>query len=219
VAEKDKAITFLHVRHFFIRAIVEEYRYHGEGGLHPITKVGLKQRDDLPPGHYVYILSRATIRAAREQDALLPIIVNLQTLQALGEDASELCLARMVHEGDDTPPPSIGSKEMLSGYAAAESFLAQRFEARRASVERMNSAFVESRLASVRESYRLKISRKQVLLDNARVRNQPLSYIRMLEGTIRNLAAEQRTREAEIEQLRSVTAEHVLVAAGILTTS
>lgn len=219
VAERDRGIIFLHVRHFFIRAIVEEYRQRGEGGLHPVTKVGLQERDGLTPGHYLYILARATIRAAREQDALLPLIVNLQTLQVLDEDPSELCLACMIHQGHDTDFPSIGSEAIRSGYAAAETALAQRFDARRASLERMNSAFVESRLASVRESYRLKISRKQVLLDNARVRNQPLSYIRMLEGTIRNLTAEQRTRESEIEKLRSVTAEHVLVAAGILAIS
>jgi hypothetical protein len=125
----------------------------------------------------------------------------------------------MVREGEDIAPPSIGSDAIRSGYAVAEAILVERFEARRASVERMNSAFVEARVASVRESYRLKIARKQTLLDNARVRNQPASYIRMLEGTVRNLAAEQRTREAGIEQLRSVTAEHVLIAAGILTLS
>jgi hypothetical protein len=41
----------------------------------------------------------------------------------------------------------------------------------------------------------------------------------MLEGTIRNLTAEQQKREAEIEQLQFVTAEHVLIAAGILRVS
>ena len=38
----------------------------------------------------------------------------------------------------------------------------------------------------------------------------------MLEGTIRNLSAEQQKREGEIEQLRSVTAEHAPIAAGIV---
>jgi len=45
---------------------------------------------------------------------------------------------------------------------------------------------------------------------------KPPSYIRMLDGTIRNLRAEQQKREDEIEELRSVTAEHVPIATGIL---
>jgi hypothetical protein len=83
----------------------------------------------------------------------------------------------------------------------------------------VNQAFVEARLASIRESYRTKISRKPALLDNARNRNQPRHYLRMLDGTIRNLKAEQQKREAEVEELRSVTAEHVPVATGILMVS
>jgi len=217
-AEKDRSLTFLHVRHFFIRAIVEAYR-HGEGSFHPVARVGLDAADNLPPGDYLYLLARATIRAAREQDALLPVVMNLHSLEALDEDAGELCLGRMVREGADTAQPSLGADLLLTGYSAAASILVERFEARRGNVERVNQAFVDARLTSVRESYRLKISRKQTLLDSARTGNKPPSYIRMLEGTIRNLTAEQQKREAEIEQLRSVTAEHVSIATGILRVS
>ncbi len=217
VAEKDRSLTFLHVRHFFIRAIVDAYR-QGEGSLHPVARVGLT-RGDNPPGDYLYLLARATIRAAREQDALLPVVVSLQSLEALEEDAAELCLGRMVGEGTDTPQPLLDAETLSRAYSAAESILVERFEARRENAERVNQAFVDARLASVRESYRLKISRKQTLLDSARRRNQPPSYIRMLEGTIRNLTAEQQKRESEIEHLRSVTAEHVPIATGILRVS
>src|SRR5262249_18773325 len=144
----------------------------------------------------------ATIRAAREQDALLPVLINLRSLQAVDEDVGELCLGRMVHEGADTGPLLFDADALRTGYCAAETVLVERFESRRANVERVNQAFVDARIASVRESYRLKISRKQALLEGARTRNQPTSYIRMLEGTIRNLTAERQRRETEIEQLR-----------------
>ncbi len=215
VAERDKSITFLHVRHFFIRAIVDEY-HRGEGSFHPVARVRLGPAENLPAGDYLYLLARATIRAAREQDALLPVLVNLQSMEALDEDAAELCLGRMVGEGSDIAPPSLKADVLCRGFTAAESTLVERFQARRANVERVNQAFVDARLGSVRESYRLKITRKQALLDRARARNQPPSYIRMLDGTIRNLRAEQQKREAEIEELRSVTAEHVPIATGIL---
>jgi superfamily II DNA or RNA helicase len=217
-AEKDKSITFLHVRHFFIRAIVEAYR-QGDISFHPVARVQVSARDGLPAGDYLYMLARATIRAAREQDALLPVVVNLQTLEALDEDSGELCIGRMVREGTDLPQPLFNADVLDRAYSVAESILVERFEVRRANVERVNQAFVDARMASVRESYRLKISRKQTLLDNARNRNQPPSYIRMLEGTVRNLTAELQNRESEIERLRSVTAEHAPVAAGFLRAS
>lgn len=218
LAEKDKTLVFLHVRHFFIRAIVEAYR-HEQSSFHPVARVGVNAADNLAPGNYLYLLARATVRSAREQDALLPVVVNLQSLEALDEDSGELCLGRMVHEGSDTGPLALDAETLQSGYAIAETVLVERFEARRRSAERVNQAFVDARLGSVRESYRLKISRKETLLENARVRKQPASYIRMLEGTIRNLTAEQQRREAEIEQLRSVTAEHVPIATGLLRVS
>src|SRR5450759_3778464 len=46
-------------------------------------------------------------------------------------------------------------------------------------------------------------------MDSARTRNHPPSYIRMLEGTIRNMTAEQQKREAEIEQLRGSKVQSV----------
>ena len=218
VAEKHKSLTFLHIRHFFIRAIVETYR-HGEAGFHPVARIALNGSDNLPAGDYLYLLARATIRAAREQDALLPVLINLNSLEALDDDVSELCVGRMVHEGSDTDPLTLDAEALHTGYCAAETVLVERFDARRGNVERVNQAFVDARIASVRESYRLKISRKQTLLESARIRNQPASYVRMLEGTIRNLTVEQQRREAEIERLRSVTAEHIPIAAGLLRVS
>jgi superfamily II DNA or RNA helicase len=218
IAEKNRSLMFLHVRHFFVRAIVDAY-HRGEGDFHSVARVGLTTADNLPPGDYLYLMARATIRAAREEDALIPVIANLHSLEALDEDAGEQCFGRMVAEGADTAAPSLDADILCRGYSAAESVLVERFEARRGTIERVNQAFVDARLASVRESYRLKISRKQALLGAARTKNQPPSYIRMLEGTIRNLTAEQEKREAEIEQLRSVTAEHAPIATGILRVS
>lgn len=218
VAEKDRTITFLHVRHFFVRAIVDEHR-RSEGSFHPVARLSLKSSEGLPAGDYLYLLARATIRAAREQDALLPVFVNIRSLDVLDEDVAEISLGRMVLDGTDAAPPILEPEMLRDAYSAAESILAERFETRRGNVERLNQAFVDARLGSVRESYRMKIDRKQALLDSARARSQPASYIRMLEGTIRNLKAEQLKREGEIDALRSVTSEHAPIAAGILRVS
>ena len=214
----DASLTFLHVRHFFIRAIIETFRT-SEGSLYPVARMGLRSNESLSSGDYLYLVARATIHAARPQDALLPVIIDLRTLDVLDEDASELWLGKMVNEATEPGQFLIDTEALNSAYSKAESILVERFDAKRANAERVNQAFVDARLSSVHESYRLKIARKQTLLDNARMRNQTLAYIRMLEGTIRNLRAEQAKREAEIEHLRSVTAEQYPTAAGILRIS
>ncbi|MGC4048330.1 MAG: helicase-related protein [Paludibaculum sp.] len=215
VAERDQNAIFIHVRHFFVRAILASYR-SGAAHFHPVAAVQLKRSDSLPAGDYLYLLSRATIRSAREQDALFPVIVDLQTLETVDEEIAEHCLSRMVAEGSDAPPAAIDTERLQCAFTIAESTMAERFHARREDVERLNQAFVDARLSSVRESYRLKIQRKNALLDNARAKKQQLSYIRMLEGGIRNLSAERDLREQTIERLRDVTAEHILTAAGLL---
>jgi len=215
VAEKNRQVCFIHLRHFFIRAIVDEFR-RNENQFHSVARVQLTASDTLPRGEYLYLLGRATIRAAREQDALLPVIVNASSLDVLSEDASELCLGRMVIEGADMPVPSIDPEILQQAYQTAQTVLVERFNTRRDSVERLNQAFVGARMASVTESYRVKISRKNILLQNARARQQQLSYIRMLEGTIRRLTDEQQIRQTEIESLRSITAEYTIKAAGVL---
>ena len=123
----------------------------------------------------------------------------------------------MVIEGADMLVPSIDPEILQQAYQAGQTILVERFNARRDSVERLNQAFVGARMASVTESYRMKIGRKNILLNNARARQQQLSYIRMLEGTIRKLTAEQQVRQAEIEGLRAITAEYRIKAAGVLS--
>jgi hypothetical protein len=215
VAERQRELTFVHVRHFFIRAIVNEYS-QADSHFHPIARLQMAPSHDLPAGDYLYLVARATIRAAREYDALLPIVVNLQSLEAIDEDDAEHCLGRMVGEGTDIQVPDFDATAIDRALETAESILAERFQLRRDGIERLNQAFVDARLASVQESYRLKIQRKNNLLERAQAANQQRSYIRMLEGGIRNLKAERESRESGIERLRSLTAEHALTAAGIL---
>ena len=216
VAEKNRQVCFIHLRHFFIRAVVNDLQ-RNENQLHSVARVQLTSSDTLPQGEYVYLLGRATIHAAREQDALLPVIVNATSFDARSEDASELCLGRMVVEGTDMPVPAVDPEILRRAYQVGQTVLVERFNARRDNVERLNQAFVGARLASVTESYRLKISRKRILLENARAKQQQLSYIRMLEGTIRRLIDEQEIRQGEIEGLRAITAEYSIKAAGVLS--
>jgi SNF2 family DNA or RNA helicase len=215
IAEKDRGVHYIHVRHFFIRAIVDEFR-RNESHFHSVARLQLPASEVLLKGEYAYLLGRATIRAAREQDALIPVFVNLRSLLVLGEDASEICLGRMVIEGADCSSPDPEPMILRDAYSVGETVLEKRFTTRREGVERLNQAFVDSRKASVAESYRLKIARKTSLLQTAREKQRQLSYIRMLEGTIRKLKDEQELRLAEIEKQRLITAEFSVKASGLL---
>ena len=55
VAEKNRQITFIHLRHFFIRAIVDEFR-RNENQFHSVARVQLTASGTLPRGEYVYLL-------------------------------------------------------------------------------------------------------------------------------------------------------------------
>jgi len=72
-----------------------------------------------------YLVARATIRAAREQDMLLPAVVNLESLTVLDEDPSEVCLARMVSDGTDSDAPVPTTDILRQAYGVAESALHQ----------------------------------------------------------------------------------------------
>jgi superfamily II DNA or RNA helicase len=215
LAERDRNLTFVHVRHFFVQGIIREYQKRS-GHFHPVAAIELASSDVIPAGAYLYLIARATIHAAREQDTLLPVIVNLKSKQALGEDESETCLARMVSEGRDMPEPLIDADTLGAVYEVAESVLAERFEARRQQVERLNEAFVSARLASVKESFNQRIGQRKALLEQALNNKRQASYVRMLEGGIRNLEAELDRRISEIEHQRTVTADFHTIAAGIL---
>ncbi|MCS7026013.1 MAG: SNF2-related protein [Bryobacteraceae bacterium] len=218
IAERELDLTFIHIRHFFIRTIIRTYRQE-RTYFHRVAQLQLSASDSLQPGLYLYLVARATIRAAREQDLLLPILVNLESMVPLDEDASDICLARMISEGKDVILPYMKKECLERAFHVGESVLVERFQARRDQAERLNQAFVDARLASVRESYRLKIGRRQALLENALKKKQQAVYVRMLEGGIRKLEADLGCREAEIEGLRLVTAEHSLIAAGVLQVS
>ena len=215
LAERDRNLTFVHVRHFFVQGIIREYQKRSSR-FHGVAAIELTASDLIPVGGYLYLIARVTVRAAREQDTLLPVIVNLKNRQALGEDESENCLARMVSEGRDMPEPLVDSDTLRAVYEIAESVLVERFESRRQQVERLNESFVNARLASVQESFEQRIRQRKILLERALQNKRQASYVRMLEGGIRNLEAERDRRVSEIEGQRAVTADFHAIAAGIL---
>ncbi len=215
IAEQEPSLTFVHVRHPFVQGIVNYYRDNNDG-FHPVARIAVGGDTTLAPGDYLYLVARGRILAARQQNALLPVIVDLRSLQALGDDASEIALGRMIREGVTARRPPVETEEVQRAYYAAFQLLGQRFDALKNDAIRINDAMVTARLTSVQQSYDSKILKKRQLLLTAAEKGQDARYIRMLEGYIRNLEHERSIRIEEIEKLRLVTGEFVTIAAGYL---
>ena len=214
LANADRTLHFVHVRHFLIRSIVREYSKQ-VSDFHPVAALRLTASGSLPSGSYVYVIGRATIRAAREQDLLLPVFVRLGSNKEISEDDSELTLGRMATDATTLSAPEPDPEQLYSALQAAESVFTERLRIRRQETERLNAAFIDARLSSVMGSYGLKLARKRELLARGKAKNQG-NYVRMLEGSIKRLESERELREREIESRRAITAEHSVKAVGIL---
>ena len=216
VAEKEPGITFVHVRHFFVRGIVAYYRDQSES-FHRVARITLKAQQGLKRGKYLYLVGHAKVHAVRERNSLLPIVVRISDGVTLDPTESELILGRMIREGT-TPAslPSIDPEVLDRTYAKAYESLEERFQALKGEAVRINNSMVDARIASLEQSYAAKIEKKKALVAAAVERKRDSRYIRMLDGYVRHLERERRLKIEQVEELRDVTGDFSEIAAGHL---
>jgi hypothetical protein len=215
-SEKDHLITFLHVRHPFIRGIVAYYS-KSRHEFHPVSRVILREDAGCRTGQYLFVVARVNILAAREKSFLLPIFVDSETVLPLDDDASETILGRMIREGASPPYyPALAPDHLERLYVAARESLHAGVEAYRTSAARVNDALVDARLASMEQTYVSKIKKKSELLERGRQRNREPRYLHMLEREVANLEQELRTRQEQVSKQRVVTADFQVIAGGYL---
>jgi hypothetical protein len=216
VAERRPEVAYVHVRHFLVRGIVAYYRDQSES-FHRVARISVKVRPEFQRGKYLYLVGHAKIHAARERNALLPVILRLSDLQVLDETTAEVLLGNMIREGT-TPAavPDIDAGLLDRAYAKAYETLEERFRILKKETARVNDAMVEARTASLQQSYEIKIQKKRHLLSQAVDRHRDARYIRMLEGYIKHLERERYAKIEQVEELRRLTGEFSEVAAGYL---
>lgn len=203
-------------RHPLVQAIVlhyEEKRHE----LHPVAFVGVES-EAAPAGDYFYELLLVQTHGVRASRVLEPIFIGLEEGDVLPPDASQVLLGDLLTRGvtvdeDPTYPPEI-VEALLQ---ACDDEFGRRAQERRADLERVNAAIIANRLASLDASRGRVLREKRKQLEEAKLKGQDPRYIRMLEGTIRNLSSELETRMGRIESCRSVEVELLeTVGAGIL---
>ncbi len=216
VALADREIDFINVHHPLVRAIATHYRDHTDE-LHPVARIQVSENGH-GSGDFTYAIYRLEIRGAQHEHFLKPVFVSLNRKSVLDEDSAEDLLSRVVTEGttlDRVPPYE--PKILATALRRAEDSFGVYLDEQRQQAARVNEARVEVRLASLKQSYDARISKKQDQLQVAHTRGSSPQYIRLLEGTIRRLKSDYEKRAREIEEERKLELTFDRVAAGFLS--
>jgi hypothetical protein len=203
--------------------------------LHPLVSLALDKYDEtlrarksaqqlslrtklLTPGEYVFFVYRLKVRGARARNFLETLILDGQLALACSAETAEAALGEMVERGADiaTSGTMMNADTAQRAVAAAESAFLARVEALRRGLEEENAAFVELRLASVRNFFGRQIDRRRVTLERLQRENRPRTVLRLWEGQIARLETEMHARVTELERQRTVQVEWDEVTAGLL---
>lgn len=212
VAEARRDIEFLTFHHPLVRAIKAYYEEHG-GEIHPVSYIALRT-DRVRPGRYVWFLYETEVTGARRDRELALVVCAEGSTEPLSEEVSEELLAELIVGAVAVP----SGKRTISvtaevGHAALET-LATRLEARRERKRRVNDALIENRLASLRESHQRNRRIQEQRLRTARERGRKESYLRSIEGRLKNLEATYDQRRTEVDAARVLGERFDLRAAG-----
>jgi hypothetical protein len=211
----DDELEFLAPHHPLLRLAISYYAARTEE-LHPVSAVGVAAGPEAAAGRYVYGLYEITIQTGRERIRLEPFMISVQDGAPLERQAASLLFGRMLREGSGIPVTDWDARAGAGLFEELENaFVFQLAEDRKALMERLE-ARAGTRLASLESSFRRKLRRKEELLAEARQTRKPEHYLRLLEGTIRNLQAVFEERKVELEKERSLSLRSRLVAIGLL---
>lgn len=216
LAFSDDTVEFLAAHHPLMQLAVRHYR-ENRHELHAASAL-IVRAGGVPGGVYCYGLYEVTIRAGRERKRLEPLFLRVDDGLVVPEnDGSEL-LGQLLRSGrrwDDAP--ALDGEITDSLLNEVEGHFLERLECRRRELADRNVAVAEIRLASLEAAHRARLGRKTELLEQAQERGRQERYIRMIEGTIRNMIADHESRRAELEAEKSVQFTCNLVGCGILS--
>jgi len=214
VAYARPEVEFLNAHHPLARAIRRHYESR-QDELYPVAKIRLPQGP--VAGEFVYLLYKIDTRAIRSGRELEAVFVGTVDGEALDPDQSEVLVSEMVTSGKTLPthPPLTRGRIGELIHRGEETFV-KRLNKKKAELQLTNDALVASRLASLEQSFHNRLRRKKEQLSGAKERRREPRYIRMLEGTIRNLEADYLQKKQAIDATREVSTSFDLIAGGIV---
>jgi superfamily II DNA or RNA helicase len=215
LAFNDESVELLAAHHPLMVLATEHFR-RNPNEVHPVAALRVGPVDGVEPGDYLYTLYEVTIESGRVRKRLEPAFVSAATGEALTEDAGSALLGEMLRRGSAWEPDAgSGARHRALLESAYLAFL-ERVAVRRQAMEERSADIAETRIASMRAAHRARRAKKQALLDAGRAQRRQDRYLRMLEGTLRNMDADFEQRLGELERERSVRIEFETVGCGLL---
>lgn len=185
--------------------------------IHAVSAVRVSQVAGIAPGVYLFVLSEIVVRSGRVRKRLEALMLSADTGEPVDDAVGSLLLGQMLRSGRKwEDPPLLDSGAARTALEAAEAAFLDRLSQRRSDMVARNAAIVQTRLASLQTSHDTRLRRKQDLLDRARSQGRQERYIRMLEGTIRNMIAQYEDRRDELEMERAVHLESTVIGCGLV---
>lgn len=207
-------LEFINVLHPLVSAIVSEYTFELPAASAQHVRV---KSATVPAGFYFYFVFRARLRSARSFSSLECVVVT-EDLKVLADgELAEQLLGEIVERGESGLdavefPPDLAQRAAL----AAEMAFLRRLTSLEEGERRINDAFVEQRLESVRSFHGKVIDRVKMRLVAAERAQKQDRYKIMLRGQIANRQSEMARESEALAHLRNVASDHVSIAAGIL---
>jgi superfamily II DNA or RNA helicase len=216
-ALRDSSTEFITIYHPVIRAIVRYYDQNRQQ-MHPVSAIRLTATNDLPAGSYLFALFLVENTGARPGTSLEGAFWDLQKHRAVDADTAETMISQIVTDAQTLQELVVlNPDDVINGKDELLQDLGKRMGRQQEELSRFNEAVVGNRLASLNQSFEIKIRKKQDLLAKARASGRAApQYIRMLEGGLRNLERDLELKRSQIEAERGVQVSFSEIAAGLL---
>lgn len=213
IADANKTLDFLTFYHPMIRAIKSYYAEH-QDELFPVSSLRITH-PSFPVGDYVWSLFLTEITGAHPYKDLEAVVLPILDGPPLSSDESESLLWDLIQRGESndkslSPPVR---QELVN---EAEDVLVERLEAKFEERKRLNESVVERRLASLEETFKRTLRKREEQLRQSQIRGHQDRIIRMREGGIRNLKADYERKKLDIEAGRRLGRSYQLEGAGLL---
>jgi hypothetical protein len=215
VAFRNQRLEFINVLHPFVRFIIDSY-HETPPSLVDAFQIRL-QTNTLPPGDYFFFIYRILVEAARPRNSLEMVLLDDRLRPPCGQEAAALVLGEMLEFGT-SPRVSIGIAPEAASAASqvATDIATAHLVSIRHQIESTNDSFVQIRQDSLRSYYDKKIQNKEEALRKATFERRDDRYIRMLQGTIRNLNSDKSEALKTLEDHRTISIEYSDLACGLL---
>jgi len=160
VAFEDPRIEFINVLHPLMHAVAEHYME--QGGLLPASQVALATRL-LRPGAYLVFVYEVRVTGVKERRILQVVVLDDTLSEVLSAEEAEALLGELVERGRHSAKLGDGLNRTMveRSCRGAERLLMDRIEVLRQDLTKMNAAYLERRVASLRSHFGKQIARHE----------------------------------------------------------